>query len=76
MAVRKTDLPTSIVRGAGIASFGVLGLLMGEIGFVSGVLSEHMYAMSSLASVLGIFTSATLGRLVNQRTSKNPGSFT
>ncbi|AHL23299.1 cation:proton antiporter [Thermococcus nautili] len=76
MAVRKTDLPTSIVRGAGIASFGVLGLLMGEIGFVSGVLSEHMYAMSSLASVLGIFTSATLGRLVNQRTSKNPGSLT
>ncbi|ASJ07600.1 cation:proton antiporter [Thermococcus pacificus] len=65
LAVRRDSLSKSLVRGAGIASFGVLGLLMGEIGFVSGVLSEHMYAMSSLASVLGIFASATVGRLVN-----------
>ncbi|NJE60362.1 cation:proton antiporter [Thermococcus sp. 21S7] len=71
--VRHRDVPTSVVRGAGIASFGVLGLLVGEIGFVSGVLSQHMYAMASLASVLGIFTSATLGRAVNHyrlKTSK------
>jgi len=68
--VRHRDVPTSVVRGAGIASFGVLGLLVGEIGFVSGVLSQHMYAMASLASVLGIFTSATLGRAVNHYQSK------
>ncbi|ACJ16814.1 NapA-type sodium/hydrogen antiporter [Thermococcus onnurineus NA1] len=68
--VRHKDVPTSIVRGAGIASFGVLGLLVGEIGYVSGVLSEHMYAMASLASVLGIFTSATLGRVVNHYLAK------
>ncbi|ASA78072.1 cation:proton antiporter [Thermococcus sp. 5-4] len=68
--VRHQDVPTSVVRGAGIASFGVLGLLVGEIGFVSGVLSQHMYAMASLASVLGIFTSATLGRAVNHYQSK------
>ncbi len=70
LAVRKDGLSKSLVRGAGIASFGVLGLLIGEIGFVSGVLSEHMYAMSSLASVLGIFASATVGRIVNHRGSK------
>jgi len=64
--VRHESVASSIVRGAGIASFGVLGLLVGEIGFVSGVLSKHMYAMASLASVLGIFTSATLGRVVTR----------
>ncbi|NJE85135.1 cation:proton antiporter [Thermococcus sp. CX2] len=63
--VRHRDVPTSLVRGAGIASFGVLGLLVGEIGYVSGVLSEHMYATASLACILGIFASATLGRAVN-----------
>ncbi|ANF22138.1 cation:proton antiporter [Thermococcus piezophilus] len=63
--VRHRDVPTSLVRGAGIASFGVLGLLVGEIGYVSGVLSEHMYAMASLACILGIVASATLGRAVN-----------
>ncbi|ASJ05151.1 cation:proton antiporter [Thermococcus barossii] len=70
LIVRHNDVPTSVVRGAGIASFGVLGLLVGEIGFVSGVLSQHMYAMASLASVLGIFTSATLGRTINHYQSK------
>ncbi|NJE02247.1 cation:proton antiporter [Thermococcus sp. JdF3] len=74
LAVRKTDLSTSLVRGAGIASFGVLGLLIGEVGFVSGVLSEHMYAMASLASVLGIFASATLGRVVNHHQKKRSSS--
>ncbi|NJE04410.1 MULTISPECIES: cation:proton antiporter [Thermococcus] len=72
LIVRKTDLSTSLVRGAGIASFGVLGLLMGEISFVSGALSEHMYAMASLASVLGIFTSATLGRVINHYKAEKP----
>lgn len=68
--VRHESVASSIVRGAGIASFGVLGLLVGEIGFVSGVLSKHMYAMASLASVMGIFTSATLGRVVNHYSIK------
>nr|CRL09160.1 sodium/hydrogen exchanger [unidentified prokaryotic organism] len=71
--VRKKDVSTSLVRGAGIASFGVLGLLVGEIGFVSGVLSEHMYAMASLASILGIFTSATLGRTIKGIKEKGRG---
>ncbi len=62
--VHHKNARASMVRGAGVASFGVLGLLIGEIGYVSGVLSEHMYAMASLACVLGIFTSATLGHLL------------
>lgn len=59
------DLKISLVRGAGIASFGVLGLLVGEIGYTYGVLSQHMYALASLASIMGIFVSATIGRVVS-----------
>ncbi len=62
--VKKQCLRRSILRGAGISSFGVLGLLIGEIGYTSGALSEHMYAMASLACVLGMFTSATIGHLL------------
>ncbi|ASJ10182.1 sodium:proton antiporter [Thermococcus sp. P6] len=63
--VRDESPVTSLLRGTGVASFGVLGLLVGEVGFVSGVLSRHMYAMASLVCVLGMFTSATLGRALN-----------
>ena len=65
--VGRRDVRTAVLRGTGIASFGVLGLLIGEIGYVSGALSEHMYAMASLACVLGMFTSATLGRLLARK---------
>jgi len=64
------NLKTSLVRGAGIASFGVLGLLVGEIGYTYGVLSRHMYALASLASIMGIFVSATIGRIVSHISNK------
>ncbi len=54
----------SLARAAGISSFGVLGLLVGEVGYSYGVLDEHLYAMASLASILGIFVSASLGRII------------
>ncbi|ASJ03435.1 sodium:proton antiporter [Thermococcus profundus] len=63
--VWESDVKTSLARAAGIASFGVLGLLVGEVGYSYGVLSEHMYALASLASILGIFVSASLGRAVH-----------
>ncbi|MCD6558407.1 MAG: cation:proton antiporter [Palaeococcus sp.] len=63
--VWEKNFKVSIMRAAGISSFGVLGLLVGEIGYSYGVLSEHMYALASLASILGIFVSATVGRIVN-----------
>ncbi len=63
--VWEKDLKVSLTRAAGISSFGVLGLLVGEVGYSYGVLSEHMYALASLASVLGIFVSATIGLVLS-----------
>lgn len=60
------EIKVSLTRGAGISSFGVLGLLVGEVGYSYGVLSEHMYALASLASVLGIFLSATIGLAISK----------
>lgn len=59
--VWEKDLKVSLTRSAGISSFGVLGLLVGEVGYSYGVLSEHMYALASLASIMGIFVSASVG---------------
>ncbi len=64
--VWEKDLKVSLTRAAGIASFGVLGLLVGEVGYSYGVLGEHMYALASLASVLGIFVSASIGLIISK----------
>ncbi len=66
MLVWEKDLKVSLTRAAGIASFGVLGLLVGEVGYSYGVLSEHMYALASLASILGIFVSASIGLIISK----------
>ncbi|WP_227738475.1 cation:proton antiporter [Thermococcus paralvinellae] len=66
----ENDLKTSLARGAGVASFGVLGLLVGEIGYTYGVLSQHMYALASLTSIMGIFVSATIGRVISHINNK------
>ncbi len=58
-------LKASLTRAAGISSFGVLGLLVGEVGYTYGILSEHLYALASLTSVLGIFASASIGLLIS-----------
>ncbi|MDV3103641.1 cation:proton antiporter [Thermococcus waiotapuensis] len=63
--VWERNVKVSLSRATGIASFGVLGLLVGEIGYSSGVLSEHMYAVASLSSILGIFVSASMGLLIS-----------
>lgn len=56
----------SLLRGTGIASFGVLGLLIGELGFEYGILGEHMYALVSIASIFGIFISALIARMLSK----------
>ncbi|WP_456367933.1 cation:proton antiporter [Thermococcus sp.] len=63
--VWERNVKVSLTRGAGIASFGVLGLLVGEVGYSYGVLSRHMYALASLSSILGIFVSATIGLVIS-----------
>lgn len=69
--VWEKDLKVSLTRAAGISSFGVLGLLVGEVGYSYGVLSEHMYALASLASILGIFVSASIGLILSKFSSSN-----
>jgi Kef-type K+ transport system membrane component KefB len=63
------DIRTTIIRASGVASFGVLGLLVGELGYEYGVLSQHLYALASLASILGMFVSTTLGRVLSPKNS-------
>jgi len=60
------DSRKTIVRASGVASFGVLGLLVGELGYEYGVLSEHLYALASLASILGMFISTSIGRFISK----------
>jgi len=63
------DSRKTIVRASGVASFGVLGLLVGELGYEYGVLSEHLYALASLASILGMFISTSIGRFISKNRS-------
>jgi len=63
------DPRKTIVRASGVASFGVLGLLVGELGYEYGVLSEHLYALASLASILGMFISTSIGRFISKNNS-------
>jgi len=63
------DSRKTIVRASGVASFGVLGLLVGELGYEYGVLSEHLYALASLASILGMFISTSIGRFISKNKS-------
>jgi Kef-type K+ transport system membrane component KefB len=63
------DIRTTIIRASGVASFGVLGLLVGELGYEYGVLSQHLYALASLASILGMFVSVTIGRILSAKNS-------
>jgi len=63
------DPRKTIVRASGVASFGVLGLLVGELGYEYGVLSEHLYALASLASILGMFISTSIGRFISKNKS-------
>ena len=63
------DIRTTIIRASGVASFGVLGLLVGELGYEYGVLSQHLYALASLTSILGMFVSVTIGRILSAKNS-------
>jgi len=63
------DSRKTIVRASGVASFGVLGLLVGELGYEYVVLSEHLYALASLASILGMFISTSIGRFISKNRS-------
>lgn len=71
--VWKDDIKTSLLRSTGVSSFGVLGLLVGEVGYEFGVLSQHMYALASLASIMGIFVSASIGRVINYLEGRREG---
>ena len=54
----------SIARATGLVSFGVLGLLVSDLGNSYGVLTGELYSISALTSIGGIFLAATIGRIL------------
>jgi len=65
------DIIVSLARGAGVSSFGVLGLMVAEIGKGYGLLENGLYSLVVFSSVAGIFLSATIG-LVLLKLKKAP----
>ncbi|ACS33082.1 cation:proton antiporter [Thermococcus gammatolerans] len=55
-------LLSSIAKATGLVSFGILGLLVSDLGNSYGVLTGELYSISALTSIGGIFLAATIGR--------------
>ncbi len=56
---------SSLAKSAGLVSFGVLGLLVADLGHEYGVISGELYAVTAFTSIAGIFLAATVGRLLS-----------
>ncbi len=55
---------SSFAKATGLVSFGVLGLLVADLGHEYGVISGELYAVAAFTSISGIFLAATLGRVL------------
>ncbi|MEO2152558.1 MAG: cation:proton antiporter, partial [Thermococcus sp.] len=53
---------SSLAKATGLVSFGILGLLVADLGNSYGVLTGELYSITAFTSVAGIFLSATIGR--------------
>ena len=53
---------SSLAKATGLVSFGILGLLVADLGNSYGVLTGQLYSITAFTSVAGIFLSATIGR--------------
>ena len=56
---------SSLAKATGLVSFGVLGLLVVDLGNSYGVISGGLYSVVSFTSIAGIFVAATIGRLLD-----------
>jgi len=55
---------SSLAKATGLVSFGVLGLLVADLGHGYGVISGELYAVVAFTSIAGIFLAATIGRIL------------
>ncbi|NJE54031.1 cation:proton antiporter [Thermococcus sp. 21S9] len=55
---------SSLAKATGLVSFGILGLLVADLGNSYGVLTGELYSITAFTSVAGIFLSATIGRVL------------
>ncbi len=55
---------SSLAKATGLVSFGVLGLLVADLGHGYGVISGELYAVVAFTSIAGIFLAATIGRVL------------
>ncbi|GAB6134581.1 cation:proton antiporter [Thermococcus prieurii] len=56
---------SSLAKATGLVSFGILGLLVADLGNSYGVLTGTLYSITAFTSVAGIFLSATIGRILS-----------
>jgi Kef-type K+ transport system membrane component KefB len=64
---------SSVAKATGLVSFGILGLLVADIGNDYGILTGGLYSLSAFSSVGGIFMAATIGRVLSSITNReNP----
>ena len=55
----------SVAKAAGLVSFGILGLLVADLGNSYGILTGKLYSVTAFTSIGGIFLAATIGRLLS-----------
>ncbi|WP_297476951.1 cation:proton antiporter [Thermococcus sp.] len=65
---------SSIAKATGLVSFGVLGLLVADLGNGYGVISGELYSVTAFTSIAGIFLAATIGRLLDLVGKKDKAS--
>jgi len=56
---------SSLAKATGLVSFGVLGLLVADLGHGYGVISGELYSVTAFTSIAGIFLAATIGRVLS-----------
>jgi len=56
---------SSLAKATGLVSFGVLGLVVADIGYGYGIINGRLYSVTAFTSIAGIFMAATIGRLLS-----------
>jgi Kef-type K+ transport system membrane component KefB len=59
------SVPRALAKATGLVSFGVLGLLVADLGYSYGIIGGELYSLTAFTSIAGIFVAATIGRLLS-----------
>jgi Kef-type K+ transport system membrane component KefB len=58
------SISRALAKATGLVSFGVLGLLVADLGYSYGIIGGELYSLSAFISISGIFVAATIGRVL------------